>query len=117
MFAAPSRWGLLLALSICAAGSNARAESPQIVPMTPRPHAYGLLIGSNQGGPGQTPLRYAEEDARRLAQTLKDLGHYGSSDLRLMPAPSPEDVLSALDAVSARLREHAAHGEQAVFIF
>ncbi len=95
----------------------ARAEAPQILPTTPKPYAYGVFVGHNQGGPGQGTLRYAELDARAAAQTLREVGHYGESDMRVLTAPSPAEVLSALDVLAARLREHAKRGEQAVLIF
>src|SRR5205807_694263 len=31
---------------------------------------YAIVIGSNAGGPGQTELRYAEDDARKVGATL-----------------------------------------------
>lgn len=105
-FRAAAAAGLLLA-------SPAAAQTPSV----PHPYAYGILVGTNEGGAGQTPLRYAEEDARRMAQVLRELGRYGNTDLRVLTKPDSAKVLSALDEVSAKLRAHEARGEQAVFVF
>ena len=45
-----------------------------------------LLVGHNQGDHTVKPLRFAESDARRLAQLLKELG-----GLQVLPDPSPTE--------------------------
>ncbi|HEU4535801.1 MAG TPA: hypothetical protein VFS00_16860, partial [Polyangiaceae bacterium] len=66
----PSRRGLSLAGAALAGAlafaAPARADEPA-VNTVPRPYAYGVIIGTNAGGAGQQPLRYAEDDARRVA--------------------------------------------------
>lgn len=104
-------------LAITAFASSAAAADPQTIPTTPKPYAYGVLVGSNQGGPGQTPLRYAEDDARKVAQALKEVGRYGHADMRVLAAPEPEDVMTAIDVVRARVAEHQRRGEQAIVLF
>jgi len=84
---------------------------------TPHPAAYAILVGSNEGGAGQAPLRYAEDDARSVAQVLRELGRYGDADLRLLVRPDPAKVLAAIDDVAARLRARTERGEQAVLVF
>lgn len=103
---------LPLAAALFLAPIPAFAEDP-----TPHPYAYGILIGNNDGGPGQQPLRYAEEDARRMAQVLRELGRYGTSDLRVLVKPDAAAVGAALDDVAAKLRAHEAKGEQAILVF
>jgi hypothetical protein len=83
----------------------------------PHPFAYGILVGSNEGGAGQQPLRYAEDDARRMAQVLKELGRYGTTDLRILTKPDGAKVLAAVDDVAAKMRAHQAKGEQAILVF
>lgn len=100
-----------------AEGASQTSARPQVLPSTPKPYAYGIFVGHNQGGPGQAKLRYAEGDAKLAADTLRDLGRYGTADMRVLTAPSPSEVLTAIDVVSARLKEHQQRGEQAVLIF
>ncbi|AKU97271.1 peptidase C14 caspase catalytic subunit p20 [Labilithrix luteola] len=83
----------------------------------PHPHAYGILIGNNAGGAGQQPLRYAEDDARRMAEVLRQLGRYGTSDLQVLTKPTSAAILSAVDDVTRKMQEHARKGEQAVLVF
>ncbi len=115
------------AVGLCATlTTSARADEPPIGPPAPppvsvsaraRPFAYGVLVGTNEGGEGQKPLRYAEDDARRVGQVLRELGRYGKTDLRVLTRPSPAAVLAEVDAVAAKIRAHAARGEEAVLVF
>src|SRR5688500_8876958 len=102
----------------CLVASPVSADETSVtVPSAPHPYAYGILVGTNAGGPGQQPLRYAEDDARKMAQVLKELGRYGSSDLRVLIHPDGKQVLAAIDDVAQKLRAHQAKGEQAVLVF
>ena len=96
---------------------SAAADDPPVAATTPHPVAYAILVGSNVGGPGQSELRYAEDDARRVGQVLRELGRYGSSDLRVLLRPDPAQVLSTIDDVGVKVRANQAHGEQAVVLF
>jgi hypothetical protein len=119
------RLALLGALGLTAYGEVALADDAaprardgvQAIPGRPKPYAYGILIGSNRGGAGQTPLRYAADDARKMATVLRELGRYGPGDMRVMLDPTARDVLAALDAVASQLREHERKNEQAVLVF
>lgn len=95
----------------------ALASDPSVVAATPHPHAYGILVGTNVGGEGQKPLRYAEEDAERVAQVLRELGRYGSTDMRVLTQPDPAKVFAALDEVAAKMRKHRQKGEEAILFF
>lgn len=100
----------LVGLAAWVAPATARAQ-------TPHPHAYGILVGTNVGGAGQQPLRYAEDDARRMADVLKQLGRYGDSDLRVLVRPDGAKVFAAIDEIAAKVRADQAKGEQSVFVF
>ena len=104
---------LLGACALVAAPPAARAD----VPAAPHPHAYGIIVGSNAGGAGQQPLRYAEDDAARMAAVLRDLGRFGTTDLRVLVHPDGAKILATLDLLIPRLKEHADRGEQATFFF
>ncbi len=81
------------------------------------PHAYALVIGSNPGGQGQSPLKYAEDDAARVSEVLAELGRYPIQNVQVLLRPGPDDVLGALDALQAPLEAHQASGDQAVLFF
>ena len=78
---------------------------------------YALLVGSNPGGDGQAELRYAEEDARRMADVLTQLGRFPAANTRVLLRPDRARLFEALDQVAERLAAHRAQGEQAQFIF
>jgi hypothetical protein len=101
----------VLACSLSAGA--ARADGPT----TSRPHAYAVLVGNNAGGPGQTPLRFAEDDAHRIADVLHELGHYDAGDIHLLLHPDAAHILSSLDDVAAKVRADAGKGEQAEVVF
>lgn len=109
----------LAALGVLGSAGLARADEPPpaVASSVPHPHAYGILVGTNVGGAGQQTLRYAEDDARKMADVLRQLGRYGTSDLRVLVRPSRDNLLSTLDGVAAKMREHQAKGEQAVLVF
>jgi hypothetical protein len=90
---------------------------PRPAPSVPHPFAYGILVGSNAGGHGQADLRWAEEDAKRMADVLRELGRYGTSDLRVLTSPKPSQILAAVDDLAPKLQAHRARGEQAVVVF
>jgi hypothetical protein len=94
---------------------DARAQEP--APTVPHPHAYGILVGTNEGGAGQVKLRYAEDDAKKMAQVFRELGRFGSTDMRVLVHPDADAVLREVDDVGRKLAEHAQKNEQAVLVF
>ncbi len=72
-----------------------------------------VVVGINDGGPGLDPLRYAEADARRMADVLVDLGDFTQDEVVLALAPTMDGLTSELmDAVG----DLGAHDE-ALFVF
>src|SRR5258708_36842384 len=76
------RWLVALVLVLVAA-APARADDAIAT--------YALVVGSNAGGPGQTDLRFAEDDARPLAALLGELGGgpQGAIAIVVHPTPAP----------------------------
>ncbi|HTM21281.1 MAG TPA: caspase family protein, partial [Kofleriaceae bacterium] len=99
-------------LAALAGAPRAAAAAPDA-----RPDAYAIVIGSNAGGAGQESLRYAEEDARRMAALLRELGGYESGKVLLVLRPAPAALLSAIDVVRARLQADADAGRPAMLFF
>ncbi|MCB9650238.1 MAG: caspase family protein [Deltaproteobacteria bacterium] len=73
---------------------------------------YAVVVGSNTEVLGRGALRYAHDDAKRLAQALVDLGDFDEANVRLLLDPRPEEVLSALDALLTK-----ADGRDAMLLF
>jgi hypothetical protein len=89
---------------------GARAESDQVL-------RVALLIANNAGTAGRAPLRYAEEDAERLAQVLTELGGFGHPDVHLVQGQRLPQVQGALDQIKARIATAHAQGRRTVLLF
>jgi hypothetical protein len=107
----------LASLAIATLSGQARASDGSLAPASPRPHAYAVVIGSNTGGAGQAPLRFAEDDAQRVAAVLRDLGHYAASDVHVLLHPDASHVGGAIDELATKVRANAASGEQSEVVF
>jgi uncharacterized caspase-like protein len=104
----------LLATGALVAPATARAEGPSHGAAL---HTYAVVVGSNEGGGGQQPLHFAEDDAQRVARVLSELGHFEVADVRLVLHPTPAGIVSALDDVAAKVRASAGRGEQSEVVF
>jgi Caspase domain len=78
---------------------------------------YALIVGSNAAGPGQTALRYSEDDARRVAAMLIELGGASADAIDVVVRPTPEILRERLDKLSARVTADQAAGRQARVVF
>lgn len=107
----------LAALASLAWASPATAQPVAETPLHSTAPSLALVIGSNRGGPGQSDLRYAEDDARAVAGLLGNLGHYRAGDVDLLLRPSLRDVEHGLDRLAARAAEARQRGEDAQALF
>lgn len=98
---------MLVTSLLCWAPASARAE----------PQTYALVIGADRGGYGQAPLRFATQDARRVADLLVELGRTRRDRVRLLLDPSPAAIERALSQLNAQLAEHARAGESSKLFF
>lgn len=90
---------------------------PETLPARPRPRAFAVVVGSNEGGAGQGRLRFAEDDAARFAQTIRDVGRYDAPDVRVLRRPSVARLLATLDEVGASARAARARGDEVLIFF
>jgi hypothetical protein len=94
------------------AGSAAAQPAPK-----PAVSTYALVVGSNAAGPGQTELRYAEDDARRVGAILTELGGYTSGSIDVVVHPTPDILRQRLDQLAARVKADTAAGRQVRVFF
>ena len=94
-----------LAIALCLLCGIARADD------------YAIVVGSNTGGPGQTDLRYAEDDARKMAQVLTELGGYQPAQVDVVVHPTPDQLRERLNELEAHVAADAAAGRQARVFF
>jgi hypothetical protein len=86
-------------------------------PAPAEPATYALVIGSNTGGPGQDDLHYAEDDARRVAALLVELGGYTADHVDVALHPTPEVVRGRLAHLQDVIAADAAAGRQSRVLF
>jgi hypothetical protein len=99
-----------LACILATGGARAESQGPSVA-------TYALIVGSNAGGPGQTALRYSEDDARRVAATLLELGGATADAIDVVVHPTPAVLRDHLDKLTARVAADRAAGRQARVMF
>ena len=100
-------WKALLCL-VCLAGTAAADDAVA---------TYAIVVGSNAGGPGQTDLRYAEDDARRVGQLLVELGGYAPEQVDVVVHPTPDQLRAHVNALADKLNADLAAGRQSRVFF
>lgn len=65
---------------------------------------FALLIGNDRGDAGEEPLRYAEEDARRMGTLLQRFGGVAESDVLLLEGEDADTVRRRLILLNEQLR-------------
>ena len=60
---------------------------------------FALVIGNNSGTKKQAPLLYAQTDAKRVAQLLREIGGYKKHQVKLLLSPSVKQVRAELAKV------------------
>jgi hypothetical protein len=75
-----------------------------------------ILVGSNSGSSQRPALRFAEEDAERLAGVLTELGGLDPTDLWLLKAATPAIVRGALDQAARRVASWRHRPDQRVVL-
>jgi hypothetical protein len=73
---------------------------------------YAVIIGNNTGDSDEQRLRYAEEDARRIYEVLRELGGFRPENMLLLRSEDAESVRRSLISVNDRIRTRIASGAQ-----
>jgi hypothetical protein len=90
---------------VTAAGARAHAGS-----------RVALVVGQNSGEPDEVRLRYAEEDAEKVARLLRDLGDFEAEDVTVLRAETAATARRALIRLNERLRADTS-GESLLFVY
>jgi len=79
---------------------------------------YALVVGNDRGESADVTLRYAETDAQRVYDVLKDLGGFEPSDMVLLSGEGAPRIQSSLIALNDRIRATIASGtEVLLFVY
>src|SRR5262249_47426873 len=73
---------------------------------------YAVIVGNNAGDSDEQGLRYAEDDARRIYEVLRELGGFRPENMLLLRAEEAESVRRSLISVNDRIRTRVANGAQ-----
>jgi hypothetical protein len=65
-------------------------------------HHYALVFASNEGDPGEERLRFANDDARRVLEVLRELGGVAEQDAVLLLDTDAKTVERAISQLRAR---------------
>jgi hypothetical protein len=99
----------LIALALVCLAGTARAEDAVAT--------YALVVGANKGGPVQTDLRYAEDDARRVGQVLVELGGYKPEQVDVVVHPTPDQLRARINVLADKLNGDLAAGRPSRVFF
>ncbi len=75
-----------------------------------------VLVGHNVGSGARPDLRYAEQDAAKLARVLVELGGFDPHDVQLLRGPALQQVRAALDRVSTDIQRLASDQQTKVML-
>ena len=90
----PIFWGFMLLVSVCSLAPPASAAVQR----------FALIAGNNRGHGGDAVLRYAQSDAARLAQVLRELGGFEPADIVLLQSEDANTLRRTLIALNDRIR-------------
>jgi hypothetical protein len=78
---------------------------------------FAVVVGSNLGAPGRPRLWFAEKDAERFHETLRELGDFGDDRVVVIRGGTLRQVREALAATEAKVRLSRAAGAKALLVF
>ncbi len=78
---------------------------------------FGVVIGNNAGGADDQELRYAEDDATKMYDTLKALGGFDPLNLVLLKGENADSVRKTLIAMNDRARASSRTGQTVLLVY
>ena len=97
-------------VAVVVSGSPCKAEGAA------SPRRFALVIGNNIGEPPAEDLRFAEDDARKLASVLIELGGYRAEDVNVLTGSKATSARAAFDAVERKLASVKRQGHHATLL-
>ena len=77
---------------------------------------FAVFVGSNRGLYNEPALKYADRDARQMAEVIGNSGTFNKDGIYLLPNPSLGEVRSVLDEVRDRVKQVAKSGNESVVL-
>ncbi len=88
-------WGVVAGLALWVASGHAHAD----------PRRFAVFVGSNVGDNHEPILRHAEDDAVRVAQTLRALGDFPGDQVLVLNGATASELRDAVVRLNVRVRE------------
>lgn len=85
---------ILSASALCLFASRARADVAR----------FAVIVGNDRGSEHETPLQYAQTDARKVHDTLRDLGGFEPYNMVLLEGRDANTLRRSLIALNERVR-------------
>jgi hypothetical protein len=89
---------IVLALLAAAVATEA-AAAPAPTPPPAARRRFALIASANDGGPGRTNLRFADSDARAVADVMATLGGIRADDLVMLPGVRRRGLRDGFDRI------------------
>jgi len=77
---------------------------------------FALIVSSNEGGSGRSRLRFADSDARAMAEVLRRLGGVEASDMVLLNGATRARLQQGLQTLAGQIGAAASEGQRREFI-
>ncbi|WP_028974163.1 caspase family protein [Spirochaeta cellobiosiphila] len=71
---------------------------------------FALYIGSNQGGPGRSTLRYAGDDAKGVADVMEEIGGIVSNQRIILLDPDIKEIDNSISLIKTRVDKAKSKG-------
>lgn len=78
---------------------------------------HAILAANNAGWATEPRLRFADDDIRRLAATLHELGEFATENVTVLPAATPTTVKAAFAATARQIQGEGGGGDLLVFFY
>jgi hypothetical protein len=95
-------WSLALGVAIALVARRVDADVER----------YALIIGNNSGDADEPTLRFAEDDAQRFHDVMRELGGFRPENVVVLRGERAETVQRALISLNERIRLHTGGGAQ-----
>ena len=97
-----------VALAIAALSAAAPAGAAQ---------RFAVIAGNDEGSQGRARLWFAERDADRMAQALRELGDFSAGNVVLLHGKDADEVRAAIASLDQKILTAKAGGERTLLFF
>ncbi len=82
-----------------------------------KPQKFALVVGNNEGLPSQARLLFAEDDARKVVETLKTFGGFKRKNIIFLKNKRSKDLQRAFDQLKNKLKRVSSRKDTLLFFY